>query len=182
MTWQECFAELDVHKLRKFVVWFGERLGLFDLGFSAEALVVDVVYASWVKFEQFDPKQGSFQTWVTNWARSVLDRHRRQSLIGTPLSPAIVDPTPGPLEQLIRREELAHAEEVIRRVRIAVLVVEGGAPATELQVIDTYQELLTDGERVNRRIVAEQVGLSTEGVRKALIRIRQKCKICGISV
>lgn len=190
MTWHERLVSLDESMIRKTLHWLASQYRLFERGLTIDSLMVDTLYKSWEKYDQYDSLKGSFQVWVRNWAYHVCIQYWRETKHLVPTTEEVLDmiasvpdSRPQPLEQIIRAEEIVHAQQLVTKIEIAIHVIGGRSRKTDLLVLQTYRRLLrTTDKHVTRLMVAEIVGLSDEGVRKSMRRIRDKCEMCGVRI
>lgn len=190
MKWEEQVQKLDLESLRRSIVFLHDRYKLGEGGHSVEGLVVDAIFKAWEKYGQYRPELGTFDTWIRNWANSVCSQYYQQMKKRNTLSldaderyKLIPRPGPGPLEWIVRQEDLAEAEVLVEKMEIAILVVKDSMRAmkTDLRVFRTYRELLTqDDGPVTKLRVAQVAGLSRPTVAVSLRRIADKCKKAGL--
>lgn len=191
MKWEEQVQDLDLANLRRSITFLYHRYRLGEAGHSVEGLVVDTLFRSWERYDQFKPRLGSFSAWVRNWANSVCSQYWRQakrrniaaSLDDDERYELIPHSGPSPLQWVIRCEEVAEAEVLVHKMELAIYVIEGGVKEvrTDLLVFRTYRDLLRqDDGPVTKTRVSREANLTRRTVGVSLKRIADKCRRAGL--
>ena len=85
-----------------------------------EECLSDVALQIWERADQFDPERGSLTAWLSAIARNTALNRRRAARRGTgdcqPLDDSMLDPAPGPEEELLRKERTQRLLLAVRRM------------------------------------------------------------------
>ena len=85
-----------------------------------EECLSDVALQIWERADQFDPERGSLTAWLSAIARNTALNRLRAARRGTgdcqPLDDSMLDPAPGPEEELLRKERTQRLLLAVRRM------------------------------------------------------------------
>lgn len=186
MDWSEALATLDVPRLRKLISLRASRTDLLYRGHSIDGLLVDVLWQSWHKFDQFDPSQARFYTWIVHQVSAVISAHLRYTGRVSRISQLPVDvlncislTLPTLEESAIRNEEIAAAQQLVDKIELAIDILSGPRSRnTNLAVFRTYRDMLKQSRttKATQAEIAEMLQTSQQAVSVALKRIADICK------
>ena len=186
MDWGEALATLDVPRLRRLVSLRVSRTDLLYRGHSIDGLLVDVLWEAWRRFDQYDPSQARFHTWVVWQIGAVISgyvryttRVRLLSQLPASVLDAVALTLPTLEESTIRNEEIVQAQLLVERIELAIDVLSRQRTRRmNLAVFRTYRNMLEQSYtvRATQEEIAETLQTSQQAVSVALKRIADICR------
>lgn len=186
MDWSEALATLDVPRLRSLIQLKAYHTELLSRGHSVDGLLVDVLWESWRKFDQYDPSQAKFYTWVVWQAVAVISEHtrythrvRRLTQHGGDVLIRLAQERPTLEESAIRNEEVVRARQLVDKIELAIEVLSRTRTRRmNLAVFRTYRDALQQSHtaRATQSDIAATLQTSQQAVSVALKRIADICR------
>lgn len=190
MDWDEALATLDVPRLRNLIRLQASRTDLLRRGHSIDSLLVDVIWETWRRYDQYDADKAALYTWIVHIARSTIAKHQRYtrrvkpfSQLPTGLMDYLAYELPTLEEDTMRQEEIVEAHRLVDKIELAIEVLSRKRTRnTNLAVFRTYLSTLQDSGTIkaSQQEVATALGTSQQNVSVAMQRIADICERCGL--
>lgn len=189
MDWAQRFKkELNIRALRGFITSLCYQYGLHQKGYRVDGLLCDTITRSWERYEKYDVHKGSFQNWVSWWARSVCHQAYRKNAKEKNFTQLGLQDDfdwvgsgehPTPEDEMLRRievqQEAYSAKRMVDQIESALRLDTIGQ-STELRVFRIAHEILKTYNTVTHQQIANEMGdITRQGVTETFRRIRLIC-------